>query len=592
MNIVRPGSNRNDPMQGTHVPAESASLNSRQRRARYTRKRDGINTTNCYDINTTNCCRNRKEWTRTLQKSVDGNFKFVWRHRIIDKTNHSNEESAAIHGCPENNGKIKNTSYHYATSIAPLREIIVIPTRTSTRVASNRAVVSTLELADTVMRLEYDHQGNHEFLNIGTPLDAHAFASLSASAFPTKYAHFVTTSASLLGEHLEKPRVTFRIPRDRAYIQSMAILSKLPTESLRSRLSIEFEGESGIDAGGLLRDWLTVMSEGLVGSGENPSTGSFDAASESHRSNVFEVVDAEDVAYHLRSDLSHSVKSSVEFALAAGRFVGRTLLEGYPLGFHLSLPLLKMMVGVPMSFSDLEFFDSASFHSLSWLLENNGVDALDLDFTVTDTYEIASESGEAKHVMRSRELIAGGADMEVTDSNKREFVSLKSRDLMIGRVEQELGSFLKGVYEVVPAGLLALFDPEEMDYLVSGSDEIDVEDWRRNTKYSENLHGHMAMRWFWEFVEEMPTEYRRRLLRFSTGSSRVPLGGFAALTSYDGKLCPFTLMGVSYRYSSGYIRSHACFNRLDLPLYVDREDLKRVLYNLLEADDTIGFTMQ
>ncbi|KAL3668305.1 hypothetical protein V7S43_006398 [Phytophthora oleae] len=86
----------------------------------------------------------------------------------------------------------------------------------------------------------------------------------------------------------------------------------------------------------------------------------------------------------------------------------------------------------------------------------------------------------------------------------------------------------------------------------------------------------------------MPNEYRRRLLQFATGSSRVPLGGFAALTSYDGRLCPFTLKSVPL-VGDGFIHSHACFNRLDLPLHVVREELKAVLYAMLETE-VYGFT--
>ncbi|KAJ0398510.1 hypothetical protein P43SY_004089 [Pythium insidiosum] len=93
----------------------------------------------------------------------------------------------------------------------------------------------------------------------------------------------------------------------------------------------------------------------------------------------------------------------------------------------------------------------------------------------------------------------------------------------------------------------------ELDYVLSGSDEIDVEDWKRNSKWTMDLMEHPVIEWFWELVREMPNEYRRRLLVFSTGSSRVPLAGFSALTSYDGRLCPFTLKGIDVS-ESEYIR--------------------------------------
>lgn len=412
-------------------------------------------------------------------------------------------------------------------------------------------------------------------------------ADFTAVDFPSKYAFFVAATTSLLSENADEPRILLKTTRDEAYTQSMAILSQLPTQRLRSPLQIHFDGESGVDAGGLLREWTTVVAQGLVGRNQKNILEN----SSPTPSQVFAKIGAEDEAYHLCNGTDEPVEQAVSNAYAAGRFVGRALLGGNLLGFHLSLPLLKAIVSAPLTFSDLEFFDLENFRSLSWLLNNDDVATLGLDFTVSETVATVA-GGTTSQKVATRDLVPGGANIEVTDANKVEFVSLKFRDIVFGRVKRMVYPFLKGVFEVVPADLLALFDPEELDYLISGSDEIDVADWIRNTKYSEELYGHNALRWFWELVEEMPTEYRRRLLQFATGSSRVPLGGFAALTSYDGRVSPFTLQGISYRSSGGNIRSHACFNRLDLPLYWERSRMKSVLYAVLSSDDNVGFTMQ
>ncbi|GAB9477866.1 Hect ubiquitin ligase, partial [Globisporangium polare] len=82
--------------------------------------------------------------------------------------------------------------------------------------------------------------------------------------------------------------------------------------------------------------------------------------------------------------------------------------------------------------------------------------------------------------------------------------------------------------------------------------------------------------------------YRRRLLHFATGSSRVPLGGFGSLTSIDGRLCRFTLKGVKLE-ESEYIASHACFNQLEIPLYESRAQMESVLFATLELE-LHGFT--
>ena len=45
---------------------------------------------------------------------------------------------------------------------------------------------------------------------------------------------------------------------------------------------------------------------------------------------------------------------------------------------------------------------------------------------------------------------------------------------------------------------------------------------------------------FWAIVENMDQEMQGKLLHFTTGCSRVPLEGFAALRG-DGRVCRFTV---------------------------------------------------
>lgn len=467
---------------------------------------------------------------------------------------------------------LSTTDLQHAAS--PLEEVVVV--RTDLEASSSNLQLSNSQssapAACRPMRISEVRDGTPATLaavehaaGMETP---QAFCALAAQDFPTKLAHFATVTTSLRGEaDSAHPPIQLNVARSEAYNASLTLLSQVPASQVRSSMRIHFEGESGVDAGGLLREWFCLVAEGLVGESET---------------RVFAAANDPDQTFNLDASFS-SLDQQLAYSRAAGRFVGRALLEGVPLGFHLSLPLLKIILGVPITFDDLEYVDPESFRSLNWLLEHDDVGGLALTFAVSES------RGGADSRMVEHELVPGGASVDVTDANKLEFVMLKFHYLVFGRVEHVLTRFVSGIYEVIPRSLLMLFDPEELDYLLSGSDAIDVDDWRRNTRYNADLQGHLAMRWFWELVQEMPLEYRRRLLRFATGSSRVPVGGFAALTSHDGRSCPFTLRGVSWRVSGGYIRSHACFNRLDLPLYAERVDLEHVLYALLDAE-VQGFT--
>ena len=62
-----------------------------------------------------------------------------------------------------------------------------------------------------------------------------------------------------------------------------------------------------------------------------------------------------------------------------------------------------------------------------------------------------------------------------------------------------------------------------------GLAEIDVEDWKKNTELSGYHANDPVIIWFWRAVESWDNEMRARLLQFVTGTSKVPMNGFAEL---------------------------------------------------------------
>jgi len=90
-----------------------------------------------------------------------------------------------------------------------------------------------------------------------------------------------------------------------------------------------------------------------------------------------------------------------------------------------------------------------------------------------------------------------------------------------------------GVTAIVPAVLLRVFEEHELSMLLSGAPAIDVADWRKHTEYSGYGYEDTQIQWFWSVVERMTPEDRAALLKFSTGSSVPPVGGFASLSGHD-----------------------------------------------------------
>lgn len=157
------------------------------------------------------------------------------------------------------------------------------------------------------------------------------------------------------------------------------------------------------------------------------------------------------------------------------------------------------------------------------------------------------------------ELVPNGANIAVTEENKMEYIDLRFKWIIATSVSNQLASLVQGLFAVIPRELLSVFDHQELELLMCGIPEIDIIDWKSHTIYvgerDERITG-----WFWGILEEFTNEQKARLLQFTTGSARVPVQGFKALTMNDGRICPFAIQCVN-KDECLYPRAHTCFNR-------------------------------
>lgn len=98
--------------------------------------------------------------------------------------------------------------------------------------------------------------------------------------------------------------------------------------------------------------------------------------------------------------------------------------------------------------------------------------------------------------------------------------------------------------------------------LMNGPSIIDVKDWRENTKYEGYDSDEQIIQWFWEIVENSGQEGYRNLLHYCTGSTRVPIAGFAKLESNSGHVKKFCIRKIANSNENKYPKSYTCFNRL------------------------------
>lgn len=91
------------------------------------------------------------------------------------------------------------------------------------------------------------------------------------------------------------------------------------------------------------------------------------------------------------------------------------------------------------------------------------------------------------------DLKPNGRNIVVTEETKREYVKLVCIEKMTGSIRKQIDHFLEGFYEVIPRGLISIFDEQELELLIAGLPTIDIEDLKMNTEYHKYTEGSLQV---------------------------------------------------------------------------------------------------
>lgn len=72
------------------------------------------------------------------------------------------------------------------------------------------------------------------------------------------------------------------------------------------------------------------------------------------------------------------------------------------------------------------------------------------------------------------------------------------------RVEEQFKAFKEGFNQLIPQDLVNVFDERELELLIGGIAEIDVDDWKKHTDYRGYTEQDDVIQWFWKvMIQEM-----------------------------------------------------------------------------------------
>ena len=134
---------------------------------------------------------------------------------------------------------------------------------------------------------------------------------------------------------------------------------------LKTKLWIEFDGEIGLDYGGVAREWFYLLSKEMF----NPYYG------------LFEYSATDNYTLQINPNSGLCNEDHLSYFKFIGRVAGMAVYHGKLLDGFFIRPFYKMMLGKHIELKDMESVDTEYYKSLLWIKENDP-NELELTFQV------------------------------------------------------------------------------------------------------------------------------------------------------------------------------------------------------------------
>ena len=361
---------------------------------------------------------------------------------------------------------------------------------------------------------------------------------------------------------------------------SLDALRCLPAPELNKRFKIEYDGENGIDSGGLTKDWYLALSHGFAdvkfGFFSKTPAGDLELKPSDEQGGrpvddfkalgrflAKAVFDQQCVDLPLAAPIYNALRGIglEEERDAAPAFNSPRRPRPRPLPG--GLPPLAPVVRVPpallaAALDEVRSVDRPFYRSLRWILDNDlGDDGGGLEAT------FSVQRGDVEVDLKER-----GRSVAVVERNKHEYVFLVARWRARHATAMEMDALLDGAAEVgVVPDLLRRFSLEELDLLVNGRRDVDVGELEAYCLHQGEgfAPDHAVSLWFWQMMHEFDDDMRARALAFATGSNKIPLDGFSP---------PLTLTLDPLRVDALPV-VHTCFNQIVLSNFTSYATMKK-----------------
>jgi len=170
----------------------------------------------------------------------------------------------------------------------------------------------------------------------------------------------------------------------------------------------------------------------------------------------------------------------------------------------------------------------------------------------------------------SADLLPYGRTIPVTSQNKAQWIALCEKKLM-HEGTPSMQTILAGISDIIPVHLFSLFTHAEMQYLMCGSPNIDLDRLERECTYeskSKLSSDSVQVRYLWQTLRELTDRELVQFVSFCKGSSRLQ----------DSDKLSITLIPERKDNRDAFPAAQTCFFQLKLgPVYTSQAIFKQKL---------------
>ena len=361
------------------------------------------------------------------------------------------------------------------------------------------------------------------------------------------------------------------VNRNNILEDSYNYLQKIQTINIARPLKIRFVNEQIVDEEGVYREWYQCMFKEIL----SPQKKLFIL-------NPYKSLEP-------NTWLFYPKYPGMKFELY--EFIGKLMIKLIAdiiniRNFITNRVLLKSILRRPITLDDMKYYNLDLYQKLKYINDNQVRGNKQLE-SIRFVWNIKGLNNTLQEI----ELVQGGKGIFLNDSNKITFIDKVIYVEAIMPYDEQIKYTQKGLFSLLEQDVRGIFSVEELNFLITGQENIDLNDWKENTIYKGAYNpNHPVIKMFWDKIGTLQKNELIKFLEFSTGTGSVQIDGFGSLKGVGGRIQKFTIEPfTNYSaenpdiYTFHRIEAKRVYNTIILPEYRSRQELDQainmILYN-------------